>query len=90
MRCLGDKIPAAQQIDRFANQLEEQYAGRILPVDTEVTRLWGVLSADRGRPVVATLIATTAKIHDLTLVTRNTAHVQGLRLHVVNPWAEAA
>lgn len=51
-----------------------------------MARLWGILSADRGRPIIDTLIAATAMVHDLTLVTRNTADVQGLSLAVLNPW----
>jgi predicted nucleic acid-binding protein len=77
---------SAHQLDRFVTRLESAYGERILPVDIEVARLWGTLSVDRGRPIVDSLIAATAMVHDLTLVTRNTAHVQGLRLTVLNPW----
>ena len=77
------------RISIWVNNLDRTFAERILPVDISVARLGGVLSADRGRPIVDTMIAATALIHDLTLVTRNTTHVQGLSLTILNPWDEA-
>jgi tRNA(fMet)-specific endonuclease VapC len=60
----------------------------VLDLDAEIARRFGVIRAgllDRGRPVPATdlLIAATALVHDLTLVTHNVQHfaeVPGLRL----------
>lgn len=77
---------AARHITIWIEETQYFFAERILPVDIEIARLWGVLSADRGRPIVDTLIVATAMIHGLTLVTRNTADFQGLRVRVVNPW----
>ena len=79
---------AAMRIAEWIEETQQFYAERILPVGVEVAWLWGALSADRGRPIVDTLIAATAMVHGLTLVTRNTAHVEGLRLTVINPWEE--
>jgi predicted nucleic acid-binding protein len=80
----------ALRLRAWVDDTESDYAERILPVDLTVARLWDVLSADRGRLIVDTMIAATALVHDLTLVTRNTAHVQGLGLSLVNPWDESA
>ncbi len=80
---------AAMQIADWVEEMQQSYAERILPVGIDVAWLWGALSADRGRPIIDTLIAATDMVHDLTLVTRNTAHVDGLRLTVLNPWEES-
>lgn len=79
---------AASNIAAWVDETERSFADRIRPIDIAAARLWGILSANRGRPVVDTMIAATALVHDLTLVTRNTARVQGLGLTVLNPSAE--
>jgi len=65
--------------------IELTFADHILSVDVAVARRWGELSADRTRPVIDTLIAATALVHDLTLVTRNTDDVRGIPLAVIDP-----
>ena len=66
------------------------FAGRILPVDDAVALEWGRMSAGRPVPVIDGLLAATAKVHRLTLATRNTADVADLGAEVVNPFAPAA
>jgi toxin FitB len=46
---------------------------RILPVDREIAELAAIFRADFNTPYYDSLIAATAKIHKLTLATRNTA-----------------
>lgn len=70
----------------WINALEQNYADRILDIDKATATLWGELSADRSRPVVDTLLAATAIVHDLTLVTRNTGDFAGLPVKLLNPW----
>ncbi|MDQ3696390.1 MAG: type II toxin-antitoxin system VapC family toxin [Chloroflexota bacterium] len=79
-------LATATRIGAWVDGIELSFADRILPVDARVARLWGVLSADRGRPVIDTLLAATALAHDLTLVTRNTKDVQGINVVVLDPW----
>jgi predicted nucleic acid-binding protein len=60
-------------------------------VDSAIADEWGRVIARRearGRPIGATdaLIAATAQIHDLTLVTRNVAAFQATAKSVMNPW----
>ena len=47
---------------------------------------WGCLNAIRPVPVIDGLLAATAKVHGLTLVTRNEADVAGLGAAVLNPF----
>jgi predicted nucleic acid-binding protein len=71
---------------QWIDGLEAAYDTHILGVDARIAKLWGRLSADRSRPMIDTLLAATAIIHDLTLVTRNTADMSGLPVSLLNPW----
>ena len=51
--------------------VDKAFGERILPVDRAVANVWGRLSANRPLPVIDGLLAATAKIHRMTLVTRN-------------------
>lgn len=81
----------AQELEVWLAQLTESFNGRLLDVDLEVVSLWGRIRAqasrrDRTAPAIDALIAATALVHDLTLVTRNVADVEMLPVKVFNPW----
>lgn len=78
--------PTADRLSVWVDQLESIYSERILPVDSAIARIWGELSARRSLPVVDTLLAATALVHDLALVTRNVRDVAATGVQVVNPW----
>ena len=71
--------------ERWLADIGAAFAGRILPVDRVVADEWGRLSAIRTIPAVDGLLAATAKVHELTLATRNIAEVAGLGASVLNP-----
>lgn len=77
---------AAVLLADWVDEVEQSFADRIVPIDAAVSRRWGELSADRSRPVIDTLIAATALVHGLTLVTRNENDVRGIDVPVINPW----
>jgi toxin FitB len=77
---------AAKAIAGWVDGLEINFADRILNVDTASAKLWGEWSAQRPRPVVDTLLAATAVVHNLVLVTRNENDIQDLPVKVLNPW----
>jgi hypothetical protein len=79
---------AAESIAAWVDGLEFSFADRILGIDAATARLWGELSAQRSRPVVDTLLAATAVVHGLTLVTRNTSDVQDIDVQLHNPFTE--
>ncbi len=64
----------------------ELYATRILSVTLEVAVTWGRLGAVRPIPPEDGLLAATALVHGLTLVTRNLKHMEGLGVSLLNPW----
>lgn len=77
---------AAKSLAGWVEGLEFGFADRILGIDAATARMWGEWSGDRPRPVVDTLLAATAVLHELTFVTRNTRDVQGIQVRVHNPW----
>jgi toxin FitB len=79
---------AAKAIAKWVDGLETNFADRILGVDVASAKLWGDWSAQRPRPVVDTLLAATAVVHDLVFVTRNESDIQDLPVKIFNPWAE--
>jgi predicted nucleic acid-binding protein len=79
-------------LDWLEVELPQFFAGRILPIDARVADRWGYLVARAGRPVPAidSLLAATALVHDLTLVTRNLRDFEFSGLSVINPWVDEA
>lgn len=71
---------------KWIAQLTHVYSGRILPVTLEGAQEWGRLSALRPIPPEDGLLAATALVHRLTLVTRNVKNVEGLGVLLLNPW----
>jgi predicted nucleic acid-binding protein len=58
-------------------------------VVSEMIKRWGILRATHPRtlPYLDSLIAATALVHDLTLVTRNITDFADIKgIHLLNPW----
>ena len=82
----------AAQLTEWVELAIALYARRLLPIDFEVARLAGVLSdLVRGKghaPRFAdAAIAATARVHDLTVLTRNLRHFEPLGVPVWDPFA---
>ena len=73
-------------LERWLEQTALNFEGRILPVDELVADVWGKAYYVRNIPVVDGLLAATAIVHDMTLVTRNVSDVQGLGARLLNPF----
>jgi len=78
---------AADSLAGWIERLVTLYGDRILPVSIQVATAWGSLGAIRPMPPEDGLLAATARVHDLTLVTRNIRNVEGLGVLVLNPWS---
>jgi len=79
---------AAEALNGWLLGLLAGYEDRILPVDLEVAEEWGRLSVPDPLPVIGGLLAATAKIHDLTLATRNVRDIERTGAAWVNPFLE--
>jgi predicted nucleic acid-binding protein len=60
---------AAAALSRWLDRLRNAYGGEVLAIDEAVAITWGHLMARRTLPVSDGLIAATARVHNLTLVT---------------------
>lgn len=86
----GRKEPAkALGLEKWLSILSRSFAEHILPVDRAVVAEWGRMSAKRPVSTVDALLAATAKVHGMTLATRNTSHVTDLGANVFNPFEAA-
>ncbi len=62
-------------------------AESILPVTVQIAEAWGRLGALRPRPASDGLIAATAQVHGLTLVTRNVRDFEDAGVQLLNPFS---
>lgn len=81
--------PQALILERWLAGLKNNFNERVLQITGDVAECWGRLQTIRSLPVVDALIAATALHHDLALVTRNEAGLEGLGLVIINPFRPA-
>lgn len=62
------------------------FADRILPVDEMIARRGAVLHVPNPVPVRDSLIAATALVHGMTVVTRNVSDFESMGVMLLNPW----
>lgn len=76
----------AEALESWLADVVAGFGDRVLSVDTAVAEEWGRMNAIRPVPVIDALLAATARINGLTLVTRNEADMAGLDVDVLNPF----
>ena len=62
------------------------FAGRILPVNLPIARQCASLHVPDPLDDRDSLIAATALVHGMTVVTRNTRHFEQTGVALLNPW----
>lgn len=87
----GDK--REQLVAWIETEVINGFGNRILPVTVEILVDWLTLgrrlAANRtARPAADTLIASTARVHDLIVATRNARDFAGTGVIVYNPWTD--
>lgn len=78
---------AAESLAAWLNSVRAAYRYRLLGIDGEVATVWATLNVERPLPVIDSLLAATANVNDLTLVTRNTDDLEGVDVRLLNPFA---
>lgn len=76
----------ASGFDTWLERLGEEYTERILAVTLVVADEWGRMNAPDPLPAVDALLAATAKVHGLTLVTRNTTELARTGVRLFDPF----
>ncbi len=79
-------VKQAASLERWLQRLTREHSDRILPVDRRVADEWGKLSAVRAGSPIDLLMAATARVHELVLVTRNVRHVAWTGVVCMNPF----
>lgn len=78
---------AAVALERWVSTVIREYADRVLPVTPEIADVWGRLNVADPLPTVDSLMAATAHVHGLTLVTRNTRDIARTGVACLNPFS---
>lgn len=81
-------VGQAEDLDAWLGRIADDYADRVLPITGEIAETWGRLNVPDPLPVVDGLLAATALVHRLTVVTRNVADIAKAGVAVVNPFDE--
>lgn len=76
----------AAVFDAWLSRLRRDSGERIIPITTDIAEEWGRMNVSAPIPTVDDLMAATAKVRDVTLVTRNTADVARTGVPLLNPF----
>jgi toxin FitB len=91
---LDDPTRRAELTDWLAHKVRPMFEQRMLPITEDVMLKWRLL-VEEGRKVGHTfsqpdlIIAATALVNDLIIVSRDTADYDKARVQVLNPWTTA-
>ncbi|MBV1703128.1 MAG: type II toxin-antitoxin system VapC family toxin [Hyphomicrobiales bacterium] len=77
---------SAVQLTEWLQSIRREHADRILTFTDPIALEWGRIAALRPRGETDGLIAATAIVHDLIIVTRNVRDFDDTRASVINPW----
>jgi hypothetical protein len=67
--------------------MRTRLADRVLPIDEPIAKAWALLSIPNPLPLIDGLLAATAKVHGLTLVTRNVADTSVAGVPFLDPFS---
>ena len=81
---------SAQKLEVWLARLRAEFAARILTVDERIAETWGRLMVPDPLPVIDSMLAATAIVHGLTLVTRNVDDVRRTGVPFLNPFEDRA
>ena len=90
-----EKLPDSRkkiELNRWVKEdLNHRFKNRVLNITMEEVNKWGEILATAEKngkplPAVDSLIAATAKVHDLSVVTRITQDMEDSGVEVINPW----
>jgi predicted nucleic acid-binding protein len=80
-------LEQAGLLDRWFSQMRARLQDRVLLIDEPIAESWAVLSVPDPLPLIDGLLAASAKVHGLTLVTRNVADVARTGVALLDPFS---
>lgn len=78
----------AEELSQWLALTELQFSQCILPVTPAIAKLWGRLCVQTGNKGIDNLIAATALVHNLLVVTRNVKDFEVVGVRVFDPYGE--
>ena len=84
--CRRDPTQGERLLAWYEGQVLPAFEGRTLAVDRAVARRAAPLHVPDPLPDMDALIAATALVHGMTLVTRNVRDFERTGVHLLNPW----
>jgi len=75
-------------LDEWLLGVQRRYAHSILAVDARIIELWGHLRVPYAENALDKLIAATALVHGLTVVTRNVRDYANTGVRILNPFSD--
>lgn len=76
----------AEALEKWLYQVRKLFGPRLLPITETVAEEWGRLNRIRPLPTVDSLLAATAKVNGLTLVSRNVADIADTGVSYLDPF----
>jgi predicted nucleic acid-binding protein len=76
-------------LEKWLLLVSTQFAERLLPVDEKVADQWGRLGLRQPVPTLDALLAATAMVHDLVVVSRDEGGFRNTGARVINPFSNA-
>ena len=77
----------AASVDRWFAQMRSRLGDRVLPIDETIADTWARLNVPDPLPLIDGLLAATAKVYGLMLVTRNIADIFRTGVSLLNPFS---
>ncbi|BET12634.1 type II toxin-antitoxin system VapC family toxin [Pandoraea sputorum] len=79
-------VRQASLIESWLEQLHIEYADDILPIDLTICNAWARMRVPNEQHPIDKLIAATALVHELIVVTRNVKDFSNTGVEVYNPF----
>ena len=87
VRGRGD-LQQASALERWLEDVETGFEDRVLQVTLPIAAAWGRQQYAQPLPVIDALIAATARVHGMTVVTRNVKNFDLAGVQVLNPFTD--
>lgn len=79
--------PQADRLDEWFTRMRVRLSDRVIPVDEAIAEAWARASVPHPLPFIDGLLAATALVHGLTLVTRDVHGVARTGADLLDPFA---
>ena len=76
----------ADALDRWFATMRARLGDRVIGIDEPIAEAWAAMSVPHPLPLVDGLLAATAQVRGLTLVTRNVADISRTGVAVLDPF----